>query len=95
MADPDATDQIIRAGTHLAAGGGGAGLVAWLSRLVQAKESQAITTELALLRNDVNNLSKSIAKHENVNERLALVESSLKAVHERMDGLDPKSKRRR
>lgn len=95
MGDPDVTDMAVRTATHIAAGGGGAGLVAWLSRAFQAKESQAVATELALLRSDVNHLSAAIAKHENVNERLALVESSLKAVHERLDSLDPKSKRRR
>lgn len=95
MADPDMTDGLIRTGTHLVSGGGGAGLAVWLSRLFQAKESQAMATELALLRNDVNGLTKALDKHANVNERLALVESSLKALHARMDDIEPSSKRGR
>jgi hypothetical protein len=95
MSDPDSTDALMKAGTHILAGGGTGGLVAWASHWLKSKESQAMTTELALLRNDVNGLSKSLEKHANVNERLALVESSLKALHNRMDDLDPKSKRNR
>ena len=91
----DLADTAVQAATHIAAGGGGAGVVAWLSRMFQARESQAVATELALLRNDVNNLTKKIEKHENVNERLALCESSLKALHARIDDIDPKSRRGR
>lgn len=86
MADPDTTDGLMKAGTHIVAGGGGAGLVAWLSRLFQAKESQAVATELALLRNDVTNLAKALERQAGLGERVALLEASVRAAHERIDG---------
>jgi len=95
MADLDTTDGLIRTGTHLVAGGGGAGLVAWLSRFFRAKEQQAVATELALLRRDLEGLSKQLEKHENINERVALLEQSVKALHSRFDDVVRGARRRR
>lgn len=67
----------------------------WLSRFFKAKEQQAVITELALLRKEIDMLTKQFEKHEKVNERLALVEKSLTAMHERFDGYDQKTRRRR
>ena len=68
-------------------------LTTWASRFFKAREQQAVATELALLRQELTALAKQIEKHENVNERLALVEASLKAMHERFDAVE-KSRRR-
>jgi len=95
MADSETIDGLIKASTHLGAGAGGAGIVAWLSRMFQARESQAVATELALLRNDVTTLAKALERHEALGERVALLEASLRALHERFDSFDQKSRRRR
>lgn len=93
MGDPDTSDQLIRAATHVAAGGGGAGLVAWLSRLFQAKEAQEVSTRLALIEQALTNIASDLKKHEGLGERLALAEQALKALHSRMDSYDAAGRR--
>jgi hypothetical protein len=75
MSDPSVNDGLLEAGKLLGAVGGGGGLVAFLSRLIQSRESQAVATELALLRRDVEQLNQKLASRERDGERLALLEA--------------------
>lgn len=91
MSDP--TDLAATA-THVASGLGGAGGVGLLMRLLHSKEAQRMETTLAVLVAKVDQIAESQKKHDNFGERLALVEQSLKAVHERQDGLQTRRRKR-
>jgi len=55
----------------------------------------SLSGDQALIHRDIETLAKALSKHENTNERIALLESSLKRVHDRLDAVDPPGKRRK
>lgn len=88
MADPG---DYIAIATHAGSGVGGAGIVAALMRWVAGKEAGELRTEMALMRQKLDDVAKVLEKHADLGERVALLEASVKAAHERLDG---RSKRR-
>ena len=82
------TDELdlVKLGTHAATGMGGAGVVAAFMRWVAGRESQEVATRLALIEQKLDMLMKESAKHDGLSERVALMEASLRAVHDRLDG---------
>lgn len=109
VADPDSTADMVKAGTYVATAGVSSTLTALFNRWRHGEEKRALAAELkslgseiaslrgdqALIHKDIETLVKALAKHENTNERIALLESSLKRVHERLDAFDPSGKRRK
>lgn len=92
--DPSAIDgAALHIGGAATASAIGAAIMNWLrgrdARAASqraADESQRVATELALLRNDLTAVLKSLEKHEGLGERVALLERDMKACHERLDG---------
>lgn len=80
--DPDAA-SIVGHGVGAVTSGG---LGAWLMNWLRSKGERDVATQLALLRNDMNRVLESLAKAEKLAERVALLESSVSAVHARLDG---------
>ncbi len=88
------TDDIVTAVTHVGTGLGGAGAVGMLMKWLQGKEAARMETTLAVLMEKVDQLVKSHEKNEGLAERIALAEQSIKAAHERLDGVQPPRRRR-
>jgi hypothetical protein len=100
MSDPDITDQLIKTGTHIAAGGGGAGLVGLWNKWRSEKQSERIerilneqNIALALLKQQLETIAIELKRHEDFGERLALVEQKANAAHMRIDDLPGKRRR--
>lgn len=81
-------------GKHVGSGVGGAGLVGFAMRFLWGKEQTETATRLALIEEKLTRLLEAQTKHDGYGERLALVEQSLKAVHERLDGVQPPRRKR-
>lgn len=95
MGDPDVTDQLIRTGTHIAAGGGGAGIVGLWNKWRSEKRDERLerilndqNVALALMKQQLEVIAAELKRHENFGERLALAEQTVKALHERMNAYD-------
>lgn len=80
MSEP--LDMMTTAGTAL----GSSGLVAGFMRWIAGREAQEVATRLAVMEEQLKTLVQALNKHGDLGERMALVEQSLKAVHDRMDG---------
>ena len=78
----DPTDLATHGGTGVAAAGIVAGFMRWLA----GKEAGEVATKLALLEQKLDALGKVMEKHADLGERVALLEASVKAAHERLDG---------
>lgn len=83
MSDP--TDMVAL-GTHGGVGVVAGGIVGFLSRLVQSRESQEVATRLALIEQQLASMAKSLEMLGGLAERVALLERDVKAAHERLDG---------
>ncbi len=84
MADLLAIDELVKVGGPAIVGSTG---VAAFMRWVQGKDAQNVATQLALMRQQLDQLVASAAKHETAGERIALLEQDVKALHERVDAL--------
>lgn len=73
-------------GTHGGVGVVAGGLVGFLSRLVQSRESQEVATRLALIEQQLTTVAESLKAQAGLAERVALLERDVKAAHERLDG---------
>lgn len=82
MSDP--TD-LAALGTHGGVGVLAGGLVGFLSRLVQSRESQEVATRLALIEQQLAGMAKSLEHLAGLAERLALLERDVQALHQRLD----------
>ncbi len=60
-----------------------------------SEKISSLSGDQALIHRDIEMFAKLLAKHENTNERIALLESSMKRIHERLDVVDPSAKRRK
>ena len=92
MDNPDVTDQLIRTGTHIAAGGGGAGIVGLWNKWRSEKRDERLehilndqNVALALMKQQLEVIAAELKRHENFGERLALVEQKVMAAHSRLD----------
>lgn len=72
--------------THLGGAGGAAAIATALMRWLAGKEATEVATRLALLEAKLDEALKALSKHEAIGERVALLEQSVKAIHERLDG---------
>jgi len=81
----DGTD-LMSLGTHGGVGALAAAITTAVSRIFAGKEAQAVTTKLAVIEEQLKNLTAAIEKHGELGERVALLEQSVKALHERFDG---------
>lgn len=86
------SDELVELGKHLGTGVGGAGTVGLLMKWLWGKEQGAVATKLAVIEQQLSQISASLAKTESHGERLALLEGAVKTAHERIDAL---TKRRR
>lgn len=92
MSDP--TDPtLINIGTHTGVGALAAALTTAVSRFFTgreaaeaAKASQEVSTRLAVIEEQLKTLTSGLGKHAELGERVALLEQSTKALHERLDG---------
>lgn len=87
MADPSIIDSdtasiVGHVGGALSSGGFGA----WLMNFLRSKGEREVSTQLALLRNDMDRVLRSLEKTDTLAERVALVEASVAAAHGRLDG---------
>lgn len=83
MSDPtDLANIATHGGVAVAASGGVGAFMKWL----QGREAESVRTELALLRQELTGLAKTLEKHADLGERVALLERDIKAMHERLDG---------
>lgn len=83
MSDPtDLASIATHGGVAVAASGGMGAFMRW----IQGREAESVRTELALLRQELNALTKIMEKHSDLGERVALIERDVIALHERMDG---------
>jgi len=80
--------------THLGGAGGAAGVATLLMRWFAGKEATEVATRLALMEQKLDQLVASLLKHEGLGERVALIEASVTAVHERLDGLQSQRRKR-
>lgn len=78
--------DLVKMGTHAFTGVGGGGLVAFLMRMFASKEAQEVSTRLALIEQRLADMTSALVKHGDMGERVALLEQSVKALHERLDG---------
>lgn len=65
----------------------GSGGVAAFMRWVQGKDAQNVATQLALMRQQLDHLAASFAKHENIGERMALLEQDHTALRREVAAL--------
>lgn len=82
LLDTDATSLI---GHGVGALGSG-GIGAWVMNFLRSKGEREMATTLALLRNDMDRVLKSLEKTDRLAERVALLEASVTAAHQRLDG---------
>ncbi len=91
-ADPEGLMSIV---THPAATGVGAGgAVAVLLRWLASKETQEVSTRLALIDERLMNIGKKLDKYEDLAERVGNLKSAVKALHERVDRIEKDNERR-
>ena len=91
MSDPV---DMLGLATHGATGIGSGGVAVFLMRALLGRETTEVSTRLAVIEQQLAQLVASAAKHDGLGERVALLEASLRAYHERMDGLEkPRRKR--
>lgn len=83
---PDIGSVLTSTGSAL----GGAGLIGAFMRWAKSKEAEAVTTDLALIKQQLAQLVESSRKHEGMAERVALLEQSVRALHDRLDGVRKK-----
>lgn len=65
---------------------GSSGLVAAFMRWVAGREAGQVATRLAVIEEQLKTLTAALDRHGELGERVALLEQSVKAVHERLDG---------
>ncbi len=92
----DASDPLSVAthgATALVSGGGGAWLINWLRGRAEreaqeraALEAANLRQQLALLQQKLDSMAVVLERHASLGERVALLEASVKAAHERLDG---------
>jgi len=80
MSDP--LDVVTTAGTAI----GSSGIVAGFMRWIAGREAAEVATRLAVIEEQLKQLTSTLAKHGEMGERVALLEQAVKAVHERLDG---------
>lgn len=82
MNDPlDIATLATHGGTAVLGAGGVGALMRWLS----GRESQEVATRLALMEQKLDQLVAAADKHDGMGERLALLEQSVRVLHERVD----------
>lgn len=99
MADPDPTDQLVKAAQHLGSGGLGGVLVGlWHKFRSDRREEKlegilnAQNVQLAVMSKTLTDLASAITKHEAVFSDVVEAKLAYKALHSRVDALE---KRRR
>lgn len=63
-----------------------AAITASISRFFAGKEAQGVATKLAVIEEQLKTLTSELKRHGEIGERVALLEQSVKALHERFDG---------
>lgn len=100
MADLDTPASIVGHGVGAVSSGG---LGAWLMHLLRsrqeseerrerAKRDETISVTLAELVKDVREIRQDLSKYERYGERIAVMEQSIKSMHERIDSLTKRRK---
>lgn len=87
------SDELSQLGSHGGVALLGGGLATWLQRFFASKEQQRIAITLELLSQKLDALAKSVEKHSDLGERVALLEASAKAFHARLDSFEAKRRR--
>lgn len=65
------------------------GVLALAGTIVTSIMSSNLTAyKIEELKQDLNNLSERVDKHNNLVERMALAEQSIKSAHKRIDGIE-------
>lgn len=86
MSDPVAVSDLTGVITTGATGLGSAGAVGLMVRWLFGKQQAEVGTRLAVIEQQLAQLVASAQKHDGLGERVALLEASMKAAHERLDG---------
>ncbi len=85
MSDP--ADSMGGIAEHVGLAGGPAVILGIIQRWFHSAAQNKLETTLAVLVAKVDEIAKAQAKHDSYGERLALAEQSVKACHDRLDGL--------
>lgn len=91
MSDPiDIAGLASHGGTAILGAGGVGALMRWLS----GKEAQAVSTQLALMEQKIDQLVAGSEKADSMREDVALLKQTVKALHERVDRVEANPPRR-
>lgn len=86
MSDPTTATDLTNLVTTGATGLGSAGAVGLMVRWLFGRQQAEVSTRLAVIEQQLTQLVAAAQKHDGLGERVALLEASMKAAHERLDG---------